>query len=981
MPQPQLPSSRSTLWAVLVFAVYLAIGIGLLERTFVRGESLSGAGPFLRGGPFPKEFREAAPIGVNCIQDSATQYEPWMRYGAAQLAEHGRLPLWKDSTYCGAPFFAIQQSALLWPVHWAVWWIGLGPSSEAWMALFHFLVGALGAYALLRHLGFGRGGSLIGGAAYGYCGFAIVLVMHPHLHVSCLMPWLTLAADRCVLAPSPRRVALVAVLAMLEHFAGHCETSFHAQVANGVFALARALDVTRGQSWLASARRLAPCAFGFVLGAGLSLIQLVPFIEYLRLSDTWAFRHQSGNSLIPDFTRWHWPALAGILVAVFAARRLGRENARPWLTATVLCAGLVLALRASQAADMPMDAAMLLVPDMQGPATGVRGSSVTYFTNHGFLGGALLLAVIGAIVGRPSRVLRFSIWTFVVIAAIGLRAPWFTDVIQRIPLLDVTVNERFTFVSHLAAAALCAAAIDRFGSCSRRDLARATAAVVALLVALWLGRDDTPKPIVQIDAPRAEALAAATPVLSAMPYAARAEHSSPNEPVEFWDLAGWLAPPSTVNLVALQIGSDDVLYGRFVPVPRQSRAIDPSLPTEPEIVVAARFEVPGWGLHCAHEPIRMVAWLEGGAAVCSAWFDRSGHETTAPSDSFFARRRPRGERGLTQLALGLAVAAFALISLVSPARVTPWTVAISLVLVLLPTRVFAAGYLPFVRAADWYPDTDGIRALRALNPDGRSIAMTPHATLPEQSATFGFLEPKGYDALTPARIETLMAAACDQEGRRDPMMFRPSHPEPDLRLLGVLAVEGIVHPDPPPPRPKDWLGKTELFRHERHFVLTKNDAFVPRAHLVAGIEIEPDDARAIERLRDPSFPLGSRAILAEGKPRDDGIGEIGTARIVSTDPDHVVIDVDVKREAYLVLSDTEFPGWRARVDGQERRIERANVAFRAVALKRGDQRVEFIYEPKSVLLGGIGSAANALIVLILLCRRSRASIAATSPSR
>jgi hypothetical protein len=965
VPNTQLPSSRSTLWAVLVFAVYLAIGIGLLQRTFVHGESLSAAGPFLRGGPYPKEFREAAPIGVNCIQDAATQYEPWMRYGAAQLAEHGRLPLWKDSTYCGAPFFAIQQSGLLWPVHWVVWWIGLGPSSEAWMALFHFVVGALGAYALLRHLGFGRGGSLIGGAAYGYCGFAIILVMHPHLHVSCLMPWLTLAADRCVLAPSPRRVALVAILAMLEHFAGHCETSFHAQVANGVFALARALDVTRGQSWLASARRLAPCAFGFVLGAGLALVQLVPFIEYLRLSDTWAFRHQSGNSLIPDFTRWHWPALAGILVAVFAARRLGRENARPWLTATVLCAGLVLALRASQAADMPMDAAMLLVPDMQGPATGVRGTAVTYFTNHGFLGAVLFLAIIGAIVGRSSRILRFSIWTFIAIAAIGLRAPWFTDFIQRFPLLDVTVNERFTFVSSLAAAALCAAAIDRFGDCTRRDVARAAAGSAAVLIALWLGRDDAPKPMVQVDKAVVQAIAGATRVPSAMPYAKRAEHSSPVEPVTIWKMAGWLAPASPVTAVALQIGRDDVLNGKFVPVPRESRSLDPTLPTEPEIVVAARFEVPSWGLYASHEPIRMLASLADGSLVCSGWYDRNGDETEAPSDSFFARRRPRGERGFEQLWFALAAAAFALIALVVPSKLAPWCVAILLALWYQPTRIFAEGYLPFVRAEDWYPDAPGIRALRALNPDGRSIAMAPHATLPEQAATFGFLEPKGYDALTPARIETLMRAACDLPKRLTPMMFRPAHWDPDIRLLGMMAIEGILHPDPVPPRPRDWIGKTELFRLEHHFVLTKNDAFMPRARLVAGIEIEPDDTKAVQRLRDPKFPMAMRAILAEGTPRDDGIGDVGTARIVSTDPDRLVIDVDVKREACLVVADTEYPGWRAFVDGKERRIQRANVAFRAVALKRGDQRVEFVYEPKSVLLGGIGSALSALLALAL----------------
>jgi uncharacterized membrane protein YfhO len=66
-----------------------------------------------------------------------------------------------------------------------------------------------------------------------------------------------------------------------------------------------------------------------------------------------------------------------------------------------------------------------------------------------------------------------------------------------------------------------------------------------------------------------------------------------------------------------------------------------------------------------------------------------------------------------------------------------------------------------------------------------------------------------------------------------------------------------------------------------------------------------------------------------------------------------LIHVKAAQNAFLVLSDTYFPGWKAYVDGKKEKIYRANYNFRAIALGAGTHKIEFIYDPLSFKIGAI----------------------------
>ena len=105
---------------------------------------------------------------------------------------------------------------------------------------------------------------------------------------------------------------------------------------------------------------------------------------------------------------------------------------------------------------------------------------------------------------------------------------------------------------------------------------------------------------------------------------------------------------------------------------------------------------------------------------------------------------------------------------------------------------------------------------------------------------------------------------------------------------------------------------------------------------------------------------GERALNA-----DPDVGR-GDVRIVSYDPERVVLEADASRSEWLVLTDLFYPGWRAEVNSEPAEIHAANGLFRAVVIPPGRSRIEFIYDPLSFRIGSVLSLTALVLLLGLL---------------
>jgi hypothetical protein len=91
-------------------------------------------------------------------------------------------------------------------------------------------------------------------------------------------------------------------------------------------------------------------------------------------------------------------------------------------------------------------------------------------------------------------------------------------------------------------------------------------------------------------------------------------------------------------------------------------------------------------------------------------------------------------------------------------------------------------------------------------------------------------------------------------------------------------------------------------------------------------------------------------------------------KITHEAPGSLVVETNVPEgaSAFLVVGQSDFPGWHAGVDGRRATIHRVHGLVQGVELPPGTKRVELRYMPLSFLAGAAMSAA-ALIVLLLWC--------------
>ncbi len=138
---------------------------------------------------------------------------------------------------------------------------------------------------------------------------------------------------------------------------------------------------------------------------------------------------------------------------------------------------------------------------------------------------------------------------------------------------------------------------------------------------------------------------------------------------------------------------------------------------------------------------------------------------------------------------------------------------------------------------------------------------------------------------------------------------------------------------------------------------------LPRAYLVERWQTVADRDAALRRLLSPDFDPRASAIEDPTSgapplpppPATGSAGPAGSVAAVRYDWNRVDVEVETSRPALLVLCDTWFPGWVARVDGVVVPIRRVNQVFRGVPLPSGGRRVEFTYEPASFRRGAIAS--------------------------
>lgn len=138
----------------------------------------------------------------------------------------------------------------------------------------------------------------------------------------------------------------------------------------------------------------------------------------------------------------------------------------------------------------------------------------------------------------------------------------------------------------------------------------------------------------------------------------------------------------------------------------------------------------------------------------------------------------------------------------------------------------------------------------------------------------------------------------------------------------------------------------------------------PPAYVVYSAQIEADDRLALERLAAPDFDPRQQVILAQAPGLELAGAGSAEVQILERLPNRLVLEVDTDADGVLVLSEIDYPGWQATIDGRQTPILRANTVLRALSVEAGQHRVEMVFRPWTVFAGLAVSMLTLIVVLI-----------------
>jgi hypothetical protein len=211
----------------------------------------------------------------------------------------GNFPFWNPYTFGGMPFFAAIHTGVLYPTnlllsflpfsHDVLWYL-----LELFTVL-HLAIAGMTMFYLCRCFSASRNSSLFAACSYMLCGFFVVHVIHSL--ILSILAWLPLIM--AFLKKGTESGKLIwflycGVVLGVSIFAGHPQITFYECLFLGAYGI---------YLFIASGKKGVPLAFylvlPFLIGAGLSMVQLLPSAELGNFSarTNWTFEQVSEGSM------------------------------------------------------------------------------------------------------------------------------------------------------------------------------------------------------------------------------------------------------------------------------------------------------------------------------------------------------------------------------------------------------------------------------------------------------------------------------------------------------------------------------------------------------------------------------------------------------------------------------------------------------------------------------------------------------------
>jgi hypothetical protein len=267
-----------------------------------------------------------------------------------------------------------------------------------------------------------------------------------------------------------------------------------------------------------------------------------------------------------------------------------------------------------------------------------------------------------------------------------------------------------------------------------------------------------------------------------------------------------------------------------------------------------------------------------------------------------------------------------------------------------------------------YPETKGIRLLRE-DPEPFRV-VTYGNILPNTLTPFEIQDIGGYSSFYSKRYGDFLHLSQRGGGVPPPEQHNRwvSFDAFGSPLLDLINVRYLVTS----PNVSVGSEKTELI-YSDEIKIYRNKAAFPRVFFVPHCLVlgnKEDVYRAMAGFSAEDFR--NRVILESPPPPGFDAQEqeenLMDSRVTITayGQNRIDLDVSARKRGFVVIGDSYHTGWRARVDGDEVPVMRANSILRAIPVNQGEHKVTLVFRPGLLLAGMLVSAVGWMALLLLL---------------
>src|SRR3989344_2531424 len=286
--------------------------------------------------------------------------------------------------------------------------------------------------------------------------------------------------------------------------------------------------------------------------------------------------------------------------------------------------------------------------------------------------------------------------------------------------------------------------------------------------------------------------------------------------------------------------------------------------------------------------------------------------------------------------LFLAVSSLLLILIKVDKKFIKFVLCLLVILVIFDLFRFSYKFNTFSDSKYLYPETETIKYLKKNIGNQRISTTDPRILAPNFSVFHKIQSVEGYDPLYLSSYAELIAAINRNEPDINPpfgfkRIIRVDNLNSNLiDLLGVKYILSLEDLSAPGLKKVFQEGETRIY---------ENTKVLPRSFFVGDVINVENENQAINLMFDEDYNPSETAVIEDSDLIKD-IG-MGNSKITEYSEDKIIIETDNKDKGFLVLTDSFYPTWKAKINGNDAKIYKTNYNFRGVIVPSGKNTIIF----------------------------------------